>query len=248
MLYERLRTILTEIAAEHDLLDESIVIESSVLTPDEAIGNPGRQDFPLQKGQEALIQAAFMDSKGQAYTDAPSRFRGNLQDIIALDLSTHRETALFIATLNAVARYVHPDLRTIHCRDNGPERCAKRIAEYVQALGPQSLGMIGLQPAILEALVAAMGKDHVRCIDRDEENRGRVKNGVTIEWGDADGLKRLFEESDLIFATGSSAANGSLADILALADITGKPVYFYGTTIAATARLLGLDHLCYESQ
>ncbi len=248
MLSERLRTILTEIAAEHDLLDESIVIESSVLTPAEAIGTPDRQDFPLLKGKEALIQADFIDRKGQAYTDAPSRFRGSLQDIIALDLSTHRETALFIATLNAVVRYARPDLRTIHCRDGGPRRCAKQIAAYIQDLDPRSMGIIGMQPAILETLVAVMGKDRVRCIDRDEDNRNQVKEGVAIEWGDEEGLKRLFKRSALILATGSSAANGSLADILALADTTGKPVYFYGATIAGTARLIGLDHLCYESQ
>ncbi len=130
-MYE-LRTPVTEIAATHDSLNKSIVIESSVLTSAEAIGNPDRPDFPLLKGKEALIQADFMDRKGQAYTDAPSGFRGNFRGIIDMDLASHREKALFIATLNAVARYTYPDLKTIHCRDGGPRRCAKKIAAYMQ--------------------------------------------------------------------------------------------------------------------
>jgi len=247
-LYEELRNAFIGISGDHGLLDKAVVIESSVLTPAEAIGTPNRKDFPLQKGKEFLMQAEFMGSKGQAYTDSPSRFRGSLQEIADLELTNPEQKALFIAALNAVARHVHPDLRTLHCKDEGPERCAGQIAEYVRDLGPQSVGMIGLQPAILEALAGAMGKDRVRCIDRDEENRGRVRYGVPIEWGDGRGLKHLFEKSDLVLATGSSVANGSLPDILSLSGDTGTPVYFYGTTIAGTARLMGLNHLCYESR
>lgn len=248
MFYEELRTIFTRIADDRGLLDEAIAIESSVLTPDEAIGAPGRKDFPLQKGKEVLMEADFMGAKGQAYTDSPSHFRGSLQEIVDLELVTPAQKALFIAALNAVTRSVHPDLRTLHCRNEGPERCAGKIAAHVRGLDPRSVGMIGLQPAILEALVTSMGKDRVRCIDRDEENRGEVKYGVAIEWGDDRGLKQLFEGSDLILATGSSVANGSLPDILSLSGTTGTPVYFYGTTIAGTARLMGLQHLCYESR
>jgi hypothetical protein len=248
MLYEQLRTILINIAGDHGLLDESVVIESSVLTTAEAIGTPNRNDFPLQKGREVLMEAEFMGSKGQAYTDSPSRFRGNLQEIADLELTNPEQKALFIAALNAVTRYVHPDLRTLHCRDEGPERCASRIAEYLRDLDPRTVGMIGLQPAILEALVGAMGKDRVRCIDRDEENRNQVRYGVSIGWGDDRGLKHLFEKSDLVLATGSSVANGSLTGILSLSGDTGTPLYFYGTTIAGTARLLGLNRLCYESR
>lgn len=248
MFYEELRATFTRMADDHGLLDEAVVIESSVLTPDEAIGSPGRTDFPLQKGKEVLIEADFMGAKGQAYTDSPSRFRGSLQEIVDMELADPAQKALFIAALNAVTRSVHPDLKTLHCRNEGPGLCAARIAADMRVLDPRSIGMIGLQPAILEALVAALGKDRVRCIDRDEENRGAVRNGVPIEWGDDRGLARLFEGSDLILATGSSAANGSLPDILALSGETGTPVCFYGITVAGTARLLGLRHLCYESQ
>ena len=42
---------------------------------------------------------------------------------------------------------------------------------------------------------------------------------------------------DLILATGSSIANGTLADFLD----TGKRAIFYGATIAAAAEILGLE-------
>jgi len=247
-MYNQLQKKMKQALQEQALLDREIHIETAVLKPEEAIGTPERQDFPLLKGREVLMQATFMDSRGQAYTDAPSRFSGYIGEIADLELKGPRQTALFIAALNAVFKHVYPDLKTIHCKDEDPERCAEKIAEYVRHLNPQSVGIIGLQPAILEALVAVMGKDRVRCIDRDEENRGQVKQGVPIGWGDDRGLKQLFEGSDLVLATGSSAANGSLPDILSLADDTGTPVYFYGTTIAGAARLLGLNHLCYESR
>lgn|GEM_PF-6961006 len=130
----------------------------------------------------------------------------------------------------------------------GRDDARKKLLHICRDLDPQSVGLVGMQPAILEALVDMMGTDRLRCINRDEDNRNGIKFGVAIEWGDGEGLKQLFERSELILTTGSSAANGSLADILALADTTGKPVYFYGTTIVGTARFLDLDRLCHESQ
>ena len=247
-MYNQLQKKLKQVLRDRDLLDREIHIETSVLKPEEAIGTPERQDFPLLKGREVLMQATFMDSRGQAYTDAPSRFSGHIGEIADLELKGSRQTALFIAALNAVFKHVYPDLKTIHCKDEDPERCAQKIAEYVQGLTPASVGIVGLQPAILESITKCMGPDRVYCIDRDEDIRGQIKYGVPIEWGDDRGLKQLFEESALVLATGSSAANGSLPDILSLSAETGTPVYFYGITIAGTARLMGLNHLCYESR
>ena len=246
-MYQELRKKLKQVVREQDLLDREIHIETAVLTPEEAIGHPERQDFPLLKGKEVLMQATFMNCLGQAYTDAPSRFFGFIGEIADLELTNPRQTALFIAALNAVFRYVYPELRTIHCKDSGPERCARKIAQYVQGLDPESVGIIGLQPAILQAITECVGSDHVYCIDRDEDTRGQVKHGVAIERGDNRGLELLFTKSDIVLATGSSSANGSLPDILSMSRKTGVPVYFFGTTIAGVARLMGLNHLCYES-
>ena len=246
-MYNKLQEKLKQVLREQDLLDKEIHIETAVLKPDEAIGTPKRQDYPLLKGKEVLMQATFMNSRGQAYTDAPSRFSGCIGEIAELELKGSRKMALFIAALNAVLRHTDPDLKTIHCKDEGPERCARKIAAYVEGLHPASVGIVGLQPAILEEITVCMGPDRVYCIDRDEDIRGQVKHGVSIEWGDDRGLERVFTKSSVVLATGSSSANGSLPDILAMSQNTDTPVYFFGTTIAGTARVMGLRHLCYES-
>lgn len=247
MFYKRLHEKLVQVVERNQLLDKEITIKTHILKPTEAIGEPERKDFPLLKGREVLMQATFMESKGQAYTDAPSEFSGPLREIIDLGLEDSRQKALFIAALNAVMRYLYPDIRTVHCKNNEPEECAQEIKQYVQALKPDSVGVIGLQPAILDAMVTLLGADNVVCIDRDEDNRNQVKYGVPIGWGDDKGLEKAFEASDVVLATGSSSSNGSLAHILNMSETYNTPVYFYGVTIAGAARLMGLNHLCFKS-
>jgi uncharacterized protein (DUF4213/DUF364 family) len=193
------------------------------------------------------MQAEFMGAKGQAYTDAPSEYNGPLVDILKLEFETTRQRALFIAALNAVMRYLYPDVKSIHCKDNEPEECAEEIVRAIQPLHPATIGIIGLQPAILDAIGKTFGPGNVACVDRDEENLDQIKYDVRIEWGDHDGMEKLFRERDLVLATGSSLANGSLPEILSLAESHQTPVYFYGTTIAGTARLMGLNHVCFKS-
>ncbi len=53
----------------------------------------------------------------------------------------------------------------------------------------------------------------------------------------------IVEWCDVIVATGSSAANGSLPDF-----IGQKPVVFYGTTVAGLAYLNGYERFCPESK
>jgi hypothetical protein len=247
MFYEALRHKFRTLLEDHGLLDEEIQVETRILKPAEAIGTPDRQDYPLLKGKEVLMQATFRESKGQAFTDAPSEFRGPLKEVLDRGLRGSREKALFVASLNAVMRHLEPDLRTVHCRDDEPAACSREMSLFVDSSKARSVGLIGLQPAILEALVRAMGSDRVACLDRDEDNRGLVKHGVSVEWGDEAGIERIFADRDLVLATGSSITNGSLADILKAAERHGSPVYFYGTTIAGAGALMGLNRLCFKS-
>jgi hypothetical protein len=142
--------------------------------------------------------------------------------------------------------HLEPDLGTIHCKDNEPEECAGEIAEFVRTSAPACIGLIGLQPAILECLAANFDARNVVCLDRDEEFRGQVKFGVPITWGTHQALVEMFAKTDLVLATGSTIVNGSLVEIVHLAERSKVPVYFYGTTIAGTARLMGLNRLCYR--
>jgi uncharacterized protein (DUF4213/DUF364 family) len=247
MFYEQLRNKFIGRVEENGWLNREITVETRALKPTEAIGSPGRNDFPLLKGREVLMQATFMGARGQAYTDAPSRFRGPLSEIIEFISEGPRQRALFIASLNAVLKYLNPDLTTVHCRDDGPERCAREIALSARSLKAQNVGLVGLQPAILGALVGLFGADKVLCVDRDEDNRNTAKHGVPIGFGDEEGLEKTFKSSDVVIATGSSVVNGSVVHILEKAEKHEKPVYFYGTTIAGPAHLLGLNRLCFES-
>jgi hypothetical protein len=101
---------------------------------------------------------------------------------------------------------------------------------------PKSVGMIGLQPAILQAMTKNFGPENLSCVDRDEEFRGQSKFGVPITWGDEQGLQVLFQKSDLVLSTGSTIVNGSLPGILDLADRCDVPIYFYGTSIATVSK------------
>lgn len=247
MFYNRLQKKLSDLVVAKQLSDKEIIIKTHVLKPVEAIGNPDRDDFPLLKGKEVLMEAAFENAKGQAYTDAPSEFTGPLKNIISLDLDDLRAKALFIASLNAVMRYLYPELTTIHCKDNDPEECAEKIIDSLKIAKPDKVGLIGMQPAILEALVNFLGADSVSCVDRDENNMGKSKFGVPVEWGDSADTEKLFRQNDLILATGSTVVNGSIMEILNLSEKYNKKLLFFGTTIAGTARLMNLERFCFKS-
>jgi hypothetical protein len=241
MFYKRLQKAFLGLASLHHLLEEKVTVQTRVLKIAEAIGTPDRQDYPLQKGKEFLMEANFRGARGQAYTDTPSEFSGPLAEIAGLELNDTASRALFVACLNAVMRHVEDSLGTVHCKNNEPEECAGEIIEYVAARQPDFIGLIGLQPAILERLAGQFGPARVACLDRDED-----RFGVPITWSDEQAMTDLFNRADLVLATGSTIVNGSLPEILDMAEEHSVPVYFYGTTVAGAARLMGLQRLCYR--
>lgn len=245
MFYRQLQEKFLALATQNNLLDEEITIKTKILKTAEAIGNPDRQDYPLLKGKEFLMEATYGEARGQAYTDAPSEFTGPLADIIRLELKDTKQRALFVACLNAIMRYLEPDLGTVHCKNNEPEECATEIGEFVEKIAPSFVGLVGLQPAILESLAKRLGPEKVTCVDRDEEFRGQSKFGVPIVWGDSKSMTDMFVRAALVLATGSTIVNGSLPEILALAEEHNVPVHFYGTSVAGAAHLLGLNRLCF---
>ncbi|MDD2756864.1 MAG: hypothetical protein PHS80_15230, partial [Methanothrix sp.] len=99
-------------------LQDELVI-SRPLSVSEAIGDTGRDDFPLIRGKEVLMQAVFRGAIGQAFTAASGGFRGSLGDVLEMPLDGPFERAVLIATMNAVLRYLGKIEGTIHCRDDG---------------------------------------------------------------------------------------------------------------------------------
>ena len=241
-VYRELKEKFIELVKQHDLYAEGITIKARGLSADEAIGNTGRKDFPLLTGKEVLLQAEYKGSAGQAFTDAPASFSGLLSEILELDIEENsRDRGLFIASLNAVTRYLSVSDRTIHCRDEGPELCAGEFAGTIESeYGNPKIALIGFQPAFIEALV---GKFNLRVLDMNPDNVGRVKHDIRIEHGIDDYDDAVLNWADLVFCTGSTVANGTIGLYAALE----KEVIFFGTTIAGAAGLLGYKRWCPRS-
>lgn len=239
-LMELLKTKFREYLKTNDLLEQNITITAKALTPKEAIGVTKRQDYPILTGKESMLQAEFMTGVGQAFTDSPASFGGTLEEILAMDLEqdTHAKGP-FIAALNAVMSHIGEVENTVHCKNDGPELCAKSMMSYLQEhAANKKITMIGYQPALLEELSKEFT---LRVLDLNPENVGKQKYGAMVE----DGIKAyddaVLNWADLILCTGSTICNGSIVNFLNLE----KEVLFFGTTIAGAAKILGLKRVCF---
>lgn len=237
-VYEELKNRALELCRDHRLLGEKIVIRARTLTPEEAIGNPEGNDFPLQKGKERLMQAEFHGALGQAFTDRFGDFEGILDDTFSMSPANNYRRAVFVAALNAVLRHLGLIEGTIHCRDRGPAECAGHMTSYIkERFGSVKISQVGFQPRIAEALAGAFP---FRLLDLDPDNIGRKKFGVVVEGPEAS--DEAVDWADLLLVTGTTLVNDTIDRFL-----TGKPVLFYGTTIAGAAYLMGWDRFCSAS-
>lgn len=115
------------------------------------------------------------------------------------------QRAVFIAALNAVLRSVGSISRTIHCKDQEPETCARNLVDFVkEAYGSPRIAFVGLQPAMLDHLARHY---RIRVSDMDPANQGRVKYGLAIE--PVEKTPEMLEWADVVFATGSVLVNDS---------------------------------------
>jgi len=222
---------------EKDLMSSKVeVVSARTLTPQEVIGKPERDDFPLLKGKEAMLQADFKGSLGQAFTDMPGNYSGSLREILAMSLGNNFKRAVFIATLNAVLRHLNYISKTVHCRDKEPGECATHLVDYIKKrFGNPRIAFIGMQPAMVEALAAQF---KIRVVDLDPDNVGQKRCGVLIE--DVVYTKEILFWADLILATGTTVVNDTLTPLL-----IEKPIIFYGVTIAGVAYLKGYEQYCF---
>ena len=235
--YNDIKERFFSLTKEKDLMSSKVeVVSARTLTPQEVIGKPERDDFPLLKGKEVMLQADFKGSLGQAFTDMPGNYSGNLREILAMSLGNNFKRAVFIATLNAVLRYLNYISKTVHCKDKEPEECAAHLIDYIkERFGNPRIAFIGMQPAMVEALVAQF---EIRVIDLDPDNVGQKRCGVLIE--DVTHTKEILPWADVILATGTTVVNDTLTPLL-----IEKPIIFYGVTIAGVAYLKGYEQYCF---
>jgi hypothetical protein len=234
-LYRELRERTRNLLKDKDLLDQKVHIRARALSVEEAIGNPESDDFPLQKGKERLMQADFCDSPGQAFTDQYGDFEGTLDQVLEMPLDNNYRRAIFVAALNAVLRHMGLIDRTVHCHDKGPSECAEGLRDFIKGrYGSKRILQIGFQPRILESLAPHFP---IRVIDMDTDNIGSLKFEIGIEGPEA--TDEAKEWADLLLVTGTTLVNGTIGQFLG-----GKPVIFYGTTIAGAAHLMGWERFC----
>jgi len=235
--YEDVKERFFNLIKEKDLISSKVeIVSARSLTTQEVIGRPERDDFPLLKGKEVMIQADFKGSLGQAFTDMPGNYNGTLKEIFNMSLDNNFKRAIFISTLNAVLRYLNYISKTVHCKDKEPGECAAHLKDYIgERFGQPRIAFIGMQPAMVEALAAHF---KIRVTDLDPNNIGQKKCGVLIE--DTSHTKEILSWADLIIATGTTAVNDTLPSLL-----VRKPIIFYGVTIAGIAHLMGYEQYCF---
>lgn len=237
---EEFRQRFAKIAQDNHLLAQEVLVRIKPLSIEQAIGTPDRDDFPLQKGKERIIEADFLGSPGQAFTDSFSDFKSDVAGLLALDLSDRFNASVFIAAANAVLRHLGLTDRTVHCRDKEPTLCAPQLVEYLGQAHPEAkrVALVGLQPA----MAVALGKAYeLAILDLDPDNLGREIGGAKVRDGARD-LEEVAAWADVLVSTGSTLSNLSMDQIRAAAG--DKPVVFFGITVAGAASLLGLERFC----
>ena len=235
--YEDIKERFFNLIKEKNIISQEVeVVSARTLRPQEVIGKPERDDFPLLKGKEVMIQANFKGSLGQAFTDMPGNYKGTLKDVLDLPQDNNFKRAVFIATLNAVLRYLNYISKTVHCRDKEPGECAAHLVDCIkERFGNPRIAFIGMQPAMVEVLAAHF---KIRVTDLDYDSVGQKKCGILIE--DVSYTKEIINWADLIIATGTTAVNNTLSSLL-----VNKPIIFYGVTIAGLAYLKGYEQYCF---
>lgn len=240
---EEVRSRAVSLWEDENILDRSVNVVTGPLTVEQAIGNPDGSDFPIQQGKERLMEAGFDGPadelcRGQAFTDKFGRHSAKLSEIAKLSLDDNFNRAVFVAALNAVMRSLGRTQNTIHCRDKGPSTCAGKVAEYIHSTyGEPKITLVGFQPAMIGALGERF---KLRVLDLDPDNVGQVKRGTLVEGAEA--TDDALDWADLLWVTGTTLVNSSIDRF-----VNGKPVVFYGTTIAGAAELMGWQRFCPQS-
>ena len=235
---------LAEIVTKNKLLDAQVSVLVKTLTPEEAIGEPGRRDFPIILGKERVLEADLLGARAHAFTDSAGEFMGNLRAVFNLPLTSNRERSIYVATLNAVLKYLNLIEKTIHCRDEDPERCGKEIAsQLLGRYGKTKVGLIGLNPALAENLIETFGVENVRITDLNKQNINSFKYGVKI-WNGNEMTEELIKQSNVILITGTTLVNGTFDHIMHCIQNFRKDYLIYGVTGAGICKLMGLNSIC----
>jgi hypothetical protein len=244
---EQCRGKLRELIAGHQLDSAPVTVLAKPLTPEEAIGTPGRRDYPILEGKERVIEATVLGARGQAFTDSPSDFVGQLSGVVEMPLTSNQNRAIFLATMNALLSHMRLVEGTVHCKNDAPEKCSAEIAASARRQSVLKVGLIGLNPSIAEALVREFGADNVHITDLNPQNVGTRKFGVMV-WDGHTQTHELVRASDLVIVTGTTMVNGTFDEILRLVRLENKQFVVFGITAAGVCKLMDMPRWCSQAQ
>ena len=105
--------------------------------------------------------------------------------------------------MNAVLRHLGLVEKTVHCKNDGPKECALLMGSWINERGISRVGLVGMQPALLEALTRTLGPDSV--IVSDLADAGKERCGIKVL--DGTDSTEVFEHCQLIRMTGSTLVN-----------------------------------------
>lgn len=235
-LFARLRAEMSRISDERGLRLESLTVAAEPLTPDEVIGNPEHDDYPLVQGRERMMEARISGVRGQAYTDMYGTWSGTVREACALPLINSFRRAIFVATLNALARIEGLCEDTCHCQGDDLTACAEDLHAFIaeKKLSPPFV-LIGYQPRFAEVL-SQLGD--TRIVDADPGHIGEERAGVRVCGPEE--TEEALHAAGCVFVTGSTLVNATLPTFLHLP----IPTFYYGVTIAGAAAILGLPRFC----
>ncbi|MEW6355123.1 MAG: DUF364 domain-containing protein [Planctomycetota bacterium] len=243
-LIEQARQKLKELVSEHDLEREDVLLEVKPLDRNQAIGDTARPDLPLVTGEENLIEAHIMGSRGQAFTDSRAHFRGSLRSVLSLPLDTNYQRSILLATLNAACAHFKLVGAVVHCVEDNPDKCGREMADsLLRAHGKTTVGLVGYNPAIAEHLSAALGPDHVKIADLRPRHIGQTRFGAEI-WDANTRSGELVDCVDTVLLTGTTLVWNTADDVIIRCQERNKPHYFFGVTAAAVSHLCGINRLC----
>jgi hypothetical protein len=198
------------------------------------------QEYALAKGKEVLLRCRLENHWGDAFTDDPKPFKGELKDVDGLVFGNKGEKAIFFAALNATLSYLGLVRGTVHCRGDEPRKCGERLATYImENFGKVRIAHIGYQPGHIEAC-SKYFESFVT--DLNPENVGKVRFGREILDGSAN--EEIIKKANVACITGSALTNGTLPELIEWCKIYEVEPLIYGVTGVGASKILNLRHFC----
>ncbi len=198
------------------------------------------KEYALARGEELLVRCRFKGYFGDAFTDRPNTYHGELKNIPDLIRGGAGDRAIFFGTLNAVLSYIGEIENAIHCEKGNPKKCGEEMADFIlENFGKRKIAHIGYQPGHLEAC-SKIFENYVT--DMNPENIGEKKFGKRIL--DETKNEEIIKKVDVALITSSTFVNGTLGELLDLCEKYDTEPIIYGVSGKGATELLGLRNFC----